>query len=422
MWEGGGTVPPELGLARRLVQRGHGVHVIADPTIEAEAVAAGCGFTPWQEAPSCQARTPDAALIRDWEDKSMMQSMNEYLEDFLCRPAPRYARDTLRAFDDVGADVLLCDWVMIGSSMAAELRGIPRIGLMPNLYMFPVRGIPPMGPGFAPARGPLGHLRDWAMSAITTKMFNKGTNSVNEARAELGLAPVDALIDQFLNVDQLLVLTAAAFEFPSDHFPDNVRHVGPLLDDPTWSAAPVESAVSWPTGNNDPLVLVSLSSGFQDQSAVIEKIIAALSTLPVRAIVTLGEQLSVADFKATENVAVVQAAEHGPILRQADAVITHCGHGTAIKSMVAGVPAVCIPMGRDQNDTAARIVARHAGVRLKTKASPAQIAAAVQKVLHDDSYRKGARELGERIAAETAQLDPADVVLELAGTLSPRVP
>jgi hypothetical protein len=30
-WDGGGNTPPELGLARRLVARGHGMRVLADP-------------------------------------------------------------------------------------------------------------------------------------------------------------------------------------------------------------------------------------------------------------------------------------------------------------------------------------------------------------------------------------------------------
>ena len=413
MWEGGGNVPPELGFARRLIERGHRVHVLGDPTIEPEARAAGCGFSAWEEAPSCAARTPEAALIHDWEDKSMMESLRTYLEDFLCGPAARYARDTLRVIDEVGADVVLCDMVMIGPSMAAELRGLPRFSLMPNIYMFPVKGLPPMGPGFMPARGPVGHLRDWVMRAMTAKMFNKGTPTLNKARAELGLEPIGSLLEQFLHVDRMFVLTAAAFEFPSEHFPANVMYVGPMLDDPAWSAPSTVSALAWPAGNDDPLVLVSLSSGFQDQGALLRRIIAAMATLPVRAIVTLGEQLAADDFIAAPNVAIVQSAAHGPILREAAAVVTHCGHGTAIKAMCEGVPAVCVPMGRDQNDTAARIVARHAGVRRKTKASVAQIAAATRTVLDDPKYRQGARTLGERINAERASIDPVGVLLTL---------
>ena len=35
--DGGGTVPPALGLAAELVRRGHRVRVLADPTVEQSA-------------------------------------------------------------------------------------------------------------------------------------------------------------------------------------------------------------------------------------------------------------------------------------------------------------------------------------------------------------------------------------------------
>ena len=52
MWEGGGTVPPELGLAQRLIRRDHELHVIGDPTIEPAARRVGATFTRWRDAPA----------------------------------------------------------------------------------------------------------------------------------------------------------------------------------------------------------------------------------------------------------------------------------------------------------------------------------------------------------------------------------
>ena len=410
MWEGGGTVPPEIGLARKLIARGHVVDVLGDPTIEAEARQAGCGFLPWREAPSVKERKPEAALVRDWEHKSVSQTLHEYVETFLCAPAARYGRDTMHALDATGADVVLTDMALFGPSMAAEVRGFPRIGLMPNIYILPVRGIPPMGPGFMPARSPFGKLRDWVMRRIMTRLFNGGTRTLNHCRAELGLPPIAGVIDQFLHVDRMLVLTSKSFDFPTKHLPRHVQYVGPVLDDPIW--APVTWQTPWPRDNSDPIVLVGFSSTFQNQGEVVRRCVEALSSLKVRGIVTLGEQLNVSEFASTRNVVVARSAPHQIILEQAAAIITHCGHGTAMKALHAGVPAVCIPMGRDQNDTAARIVARGAGIRLKTKSSSARIAEAVTSVLNDPKYREGARALASRIRAELAAKDPADALLE----------
>ena len=45
-WDGGGTIPPELGLAAELVGRGHEVVVLSDDTVEQEAVDAGADLHP----------------------------------------------------------------------------------------------------------------------------------------------------------------------------------------------------------------------------------------------------------------------------------------------------------------------------------------------------------------------------------------
>jgi len=69
-WDGGGNVPPELGVARRLVAAGHAVHVLGDPTLEADALAAGCTFSPWGRAPHRRNFEPSEDPIQDWESKN----------------------------------------------------------------------------------------------------------------------------------------------------------------------------------------------------------------------------------------------------------------------------------------------------------------------------------------------------------------
>jgi hypothetical protein len=51
VWEGGGNLPPILGLAQRLVERGHSVRVISDPCNEQEVLSTGATFVPYTRAP-----------------------------------------------------------------------------------------------------------------------------------------------------------------------------------------------------------------------------------------------------------------------------------------------------------------------------------------------------------------------------------
>jgi UDP:flavonoid glycosyltransferase YjiC (YdhE family) len=103
----------------------------------------------------------------------------------------------------------------------------------------------------------------------------------------------------------------------------------------------------------------------------------------------------------------VPIAPHGLIIPQAAVVITHCGHGTTLKALAAGVPLVCIPMGRDQNDTAARVVARGAGVRIKPSASTDAIRRAVERVIADLKYHQSALRLRDDIDTEVRASDVA---------------
>jgi UDP:flavonoid glycosyltransferase YjiC (YdhE family) len=98
---------------------------------------------------------------------------------------------------------------------------------------------------------------------------------------------------------------------------------------------------------------------------------------------------------------VVSSAPHGQILPHAAVLVTHCGHGTTLKALSKGVPILCMPMGRDQGDNAARVVWHGAGIRLKPTAPASAIAAALQKLLGDDRYRRAASALRERLAADS---------------------
>jgi MGT family glycosyltransferase len=138
-----------------------------------------------------------------------------------------------------------------------------------------------------------------------------------------------------------------------------------------------------------------------DQLGVLRRIAEALGALPVRGVITTGPLIDPADVAAPPNVQVLRAAPHREVLEHAAVAITHCGHGTTMKALAHGVPLVCVPMGRDQLDVAARVVARGAGVRVRAKASPAKLAAAVRRVLDDPTYREGAQRLQRAIAEET---------------------
>ncbi|MDH3250485.1 MAG: hypothetical protein OEQ47_16065 [Acidimicrobiia bacterium] len=105
------------------------------------------------------------------------------------------------------------------------------------------------------------------------------------------------------------------------------------------------------------------------------------------------------------DVVIVPSAPHRPLLEEASVVVTHAGHGTTLKALASGVPMVCVPMGRDQADTAVRVVHAGAGVRLSPKSSAAQIAAAVTTVLDQTRFAAAAATMARTIAHEQSSVD-----------------
>jgi UDP:flavonoid glycosyltransferase YjiC (YdhE family) len=91
------------------------------------------------------------------------------------------------------------------------------------------------------------------------------------------------------------------------------------------------------------------------------------------------------------------------VLPECSAVVTHAGHGSVLKALAAGVPLVCMPLGRDQKDNTIRVLRLGAGVRVAKRAHPARIAAAVRDVLDQPAYANAARRFATTLTTEAIQ-------------------
>jgi hypothetical protein len=103
-------------------------------------------------------------------------------------------------------------------------------------------------------------------------------------------------------------------------------------------------------------VLVGLSSTVMRQEGLLQRAADALGQLPVRGLVTTGPAVDPAVISAPDNVTVTRWVRHADVLPHCSAVITHGGHGTVMKALIAGVPLIVVPLGRDQPDNAGRVV------------------------------------------------------------------
>lgn len=421
MVEGGGNVPAQMSIARRLATRGHTVHVLADRVVERDATLAGCLFHTFIRAPQHNMRDRQADVVRDWDAASPMDQLRRMGKHVMFGPAKAYAGDVLDTIERVRPDAVAVDCLPFGAIIGAEKSGVPAALLFHLPYNAPVEGITPFGLGLRPAKGPLGRLRDRVLVAAMRRAFRFGLPPVNEARQELGLAPLKDVFEQFHTLSRSLVLTSREYDFVPRGLPANVRYVGPQLDDPAWPAAWTSP---WPANAADPLIAVSLGSTYQRQEKTFAAIVEALGTLPVRGLAMLGE-IDPPALVAPRNVTIIRSAPHAAVLSLASAVVCHGGHGTVMKALSHGLPVVVMPFGRDQKDNGARVEAAGAGLSIPAKSNRGRIAAAIRRLLEQPRFKEGAQRMAaiiqrdlkddravaemEALAGQTGSTEAADL-------------
>ena len=234
--DGGGTVPVELGVVGRLVERGHDVVVLAEDSMAKEVEATGAAFRRWVTAPNRPDRRPENDPYRDWECKNPRQLFARLLESQFAGPLRAYAADTEAAIVDHQPDLVVCSQFAFGAMVAAEVANVPFDVLIPNIYLFPFEGSTPFGLGLRSGRNIVGRSRDRLLRSMLHRMWDKGLARLNGLRTERGLTPLGHFLDQPQQARRQLVLTSSAFDFPQPPtLPASVRYVGPVLDDPSWA-------------------------------------------------------------------------------------------------------------------------------------------------------------------------------------------
>ncbi|WP_285486427.1 glycosyltransferase [Amycolatopsis taiwanensis] len=277
-----------------------------------------------------------------------------------------------------GVDIVVADCMLFGALIAATVRDVPSAALMPTVY-----------------------LADRLVGSTLAAQphWVRVRTAINDARRGFGLPEVAAVTEQILAADRVLVLTSRAFELPEVCPPANVVYAGPQLDD----SPPGQWGPKW---TDRPLVVVSLSTSDQDQADLLHRLLAAVGELPVHALVTLGPAVDPAQFDPPDNTSLERFVPHSAVLPHAALVATHAGHGTVMSALRAGVPLVCIPMGRDQYDVAARVRHHGAGISVPADADVVTLTGAIRRVLAEPGYTKAARHMATAITAE----DPDRVV------------
>ncbi|HVB53440.1 MAG TPA: glycosyltransferase [Candidatus Acidoferrales bacterium] len=371
-WPGAGNQPPTIGIAQELADRGHQVTFAGYD--EQRLLFSQYGFR------FLGLKRSSAALTSPQPGKS-----GRFPVFASVMASPTHLEEIPELIAQRPYDAVVVDCLMFGALAAAARAKVPVAVLVhsaPGALMAP--------------DGPLERLL---------------RQPVNAVRSAAGLAPVSHLWQVWAEFP-VLCTTVAELDPLAEEVPASCDFVGPVFE----SRSPSGWRPPWRLAEPRPMVLLSFSTGRAwDQTSRIARALTGLSGDQYHVLVTSSDSNSI-PLPVPENAVVVPYVPHLEILPAVAVTVTHAGHGTVVASLAHGVPLVCLPNPfSDQPALAARVMALGAGIALDgDSASSVEIAAAVDTVLREPSYRDAAQGIAGLIAAAPGAKNAASRLEALA--------
>ena len=347
-WDGGGNVPPALGIAAELQERGHRVRVMGHTAQDAQVSEQGLGFTAFRNA------RPFTAI-----DNS---TPIDYAGVFGDRAM---GRDVVAELAREPADLVVIDCILFGAMEAVAAQGVPYVVLEHMYDAYLVRRW---------LRGPMGIAM--ALKRIPARKLLEGAAA------------------------RLVACVPELDPAGRGRRPGNLHYTGPVVTGV--SAAPAEPTV---------LVSLS-TVNFPGQGRAMQNILDALGALGVRAIATVGPSIGIENLTAPPNVELCGFIPHDDLLPTVSMVIGHGGHATTMAALAHDLPVLVMPMHPmlDQKMVGQSLVDAGAGRLVSKKAKPPVIRAAVEELMGQGPHRAAAARLGAAIRTGSGAVAGADLV------------
>lgn len=397
-----GHLLPLAPFGHACLRAGHEVRVAAQDQMRANVERTGLPFIPTPDPP----REEWMPLMGQFGALSLDEANAQMIGAFFAGIDVRAALPALRAIvRDWSPDVIVHESFDFAGALAGELDGIPvvRVGL--------------------------------GVEAFDDHAIGLAAGSVDEARSRLGLV-ADPAGDR-LRETPYLTMVPEALEHP--RIVTRVPAQRFAAPPPPAAAADAGAGgaaafADWWPGNDDPLVYLTFGSVAAGAHlpyfpALYRAAIDALAPLPVRILLTIGEDRDHAELgPLPANVHVERWVEHDRVARHAAVVVGHGGYGTTLGTLRLGVPLVVVPLfSGDQWANAAAVAAAGAGLALDAERATrpvlglpsaetlAALAPAVGRVLDEPAFRQGAQAAAEAMRALPPVDAAVDVLTAIAG-------
>jgi UDP:flavonoid glycosyltransferase YjiC (YdhE family) len=366
-WSGGGNLPPSLGIARALVERGHDLAFAGRPEMVPRVRDAGFRAIEVTQAYAQADSYPAGSPVTKAACYLTSPAVEEQLAAIVQSEAP---------------DMLLIDCMFPAAHNVTRDMTLPKAMFCHTLF-----------------------FRFADMWRNTIAMWNG-------MREKAGFGALPGAEELWQHCDRIIVTSLAQLDKPLNWQWENAYHAGPVLEDER-VAVPVQ--LPWSADDARRLVLVSFSTANEQRSAEkIQRTLSALAALDVRVVVTTGGIVSPQELDIPNNAVVFPYAQHDALMSQASLVVAHGGHGTTMRALKNARPLIVIPgLAGDQAPIGRTIEEWGAGIGLPSDAGVDAIRSAAQTVLSNGSYARVAHDLSREFGGVDGAANAAKEVESL---------
>jgi UDP:flavonoid glycosyltransferase YjiC (YdhE family) len=222
-----------------------------------------------------------------------------------------------------------------------------------------------------------------------------------------------------------LVPGSPELDYNRGDLPPSVRYIGPCI----WNKPSGLPAPGWLAELPADRPLVYVTEGTINlQPRIMRAAAAGLAGRPVEVVMTSGrhrrpEELDLGPRPLAPNIRVEQWVALDDLLPHMSALVTNGGPSTLLAALLRGLPVVIVPSDWDHPETAYRVEAMGAGIRIPPgRCTPERLRGAVEQVLTRPHYRRNAERVAqglERCGGPARAAELLEAVLGQSAALTP---
>jgi MGT family glycosyltransferase len=412
---------PFIALAREARLRGHEVAFFTGGGALSVLAREGFRAFPFQDVDWDRvARTVDDLIAGRRRPSQLTRLWPRFLVDTV----PAQVRDLEAVLSRWPADALVCDIAMWAPILILQERdGIPVVPFSHVAHcILPGPCGPIQGIALPRRRSGIQALLAWLVARASEAITARTRGKANALRRTFGLAPLCVSVNEFTG-DLPLYLVPSAPEFDDNRrdLPPGVRYVGPCL----WDKHEGQRPPSWIANvpRDRPCVLVDEGALFTHEPRLLQLAARGLAGLPLSVVLLAGYGRDLAGLDVGPLAFNVMLRPHAPlsdVLPLASAYITNGNSESVLAALGAGIPIVVLPSIWDQAEMAWRVQETGVGLRLSPRRATARrLRLAVERVLHEPSFRQNAASMGAALARYGGAARAAGLIEDLVNSARP---